>query len=155
AGNQQRNKKIMSVFWLLVAAVSGMVLGVACWLGWHLLLQNGRILLRIEDLEKQVDELEIGESSRGRDKDVPHEKSEARDQSLITSAATNRFSNHSLTLSKIKRGGLMAGTPAPNFRLPRLDGSKLSLEDFRGQRVLLVFSDPHCGPCNVLASELE
>jgi peroxiredoxin len=49
----------------------------------------------------------------------------------------------------------MAGTPAPNFRLPRLDGSKLSLEDFRGQRVLLVFSDPHCGPCNVLASELE
>src|SRR5207244_13580468 len=41
------------------------------------------------------------------------------------------------------------------FRLPRLDGGELSLEELRGKRVLLVFSDPHCGPCNALAPQLE
>ena len=67
-----------------------------------------------------------------------------------------RFGNRSLARSKIKRDGLKAGTPAPDFRLPRLDGQgDLALQDLRGSRVLLVFSDPHCGPCQVLAPELE
>jgi peroxiredoxin len=51
---------------------------------------------------------------------------------------------------------LKAGTPAPDFRLPRLDGKgELSLSELRGRRVLLVFSSPDCGPCNTLAPELE
>src|SRR5205823_1016578 len=44
---------------------------------------------------------------------------------------------------------------APFFRVPRLDGGELSLEEYRGRRVLLVFSDPHCGPCDALAPRLE
>jgi peroxiredoxin len=68
----------------------------------------------------------------------------------------DRFKERSLVRSKIKRDGLKAGTPAPDFRLPRLDGrGDLGLEDLRGRRVLLVFSSPHCGPCNTLAPELE
>ncbi|HEX5221932.1 MAG TPA: redoxin domain-containing protein [Verrucomicrobiae bacterium] len=71
-------------------------------------------------------------------------------------AGAARFGNRSLAHSKIKRDGLKAGTPAPDFRLPRLDGGgDLSLEELRGRRVLLVFSSPGCGPCNVLAPELE
>ena len=66
-----------------------------------------------------------------------------------------RFSNRSLARSKIKRDGLKAGTRAPDFRLPRLDGGELSLGELRGQRLLLVFSSPHCGPCNTLAPQLE
>jgi peroxiredoxin len=85
------------------------------------------------------------------------------DQSLVTSAATgngeeraDRFSNRSLARSKIKRDGLKAGTPAPDFRLPRLDGrGELSLSELRGRRVLLVFSSPNCGPCAALAPQLE
>jgi peroxiredoxin len=78
------------------------------------------------------------------------------DQSLVTSAATSRLSNASLARSKIKRDGLKAGTAAPDFRLPRLDGrGELSLSELRGRRVLLVFSSPGCGPCNTLAPELE
>ena len=150
----KRNEKIMNVLWVLAAAVNWMVLG-ACWLGWHLLRQNGRILLRMQDLEKRLDKLGIGESSSSRHEDIPDEKSEGREQRRDTSAVTNRFSNHSLTRSRINRAGLAAGTPAPNFSLPRPDGSNLSLVDFQGQRVLLVFSDPHCGPCNALAPELE
>jgi peroxiredoxin len=68
----------------------------------------------------------------------------------------NRFSQRSLGRSKIKRDGLKAGTPAPDFTLPRLDGrGELSLGELRGRRVLLVFSSPGCGPCNTLAPELE
>jgi peroxiredoxin len=67
----------------------------------------------------------------------------------------SRFSNRSLAHSKIRRDGLKAGTQAPDFRLPRLDGGELSVGDLRGQPVLLVFSSPHCGPCNTLAPKLE
>ena len=61
----------------------------------------------------------------------------------------------SLKRSRLNRSGLKAGTPAPAFRLPRLDESELSLADFRGERVLLVFSDPDCGPCDELAPRLQ
>ena len=60
-----------------------------------------------------------------------------------------------LATSKIKRDGLKSGTVAPEFRLPRLDGGQLALSDLRGKMVLLVFSSPHCGPCNTLAPKLQ
>jgi peroxiredoxin len=60
-----------------------------------------------------------------------------------------------VTESRLNRSGLKAGTPAPGFRLPRLDGGELALDDYRGRRVLLVFSDPGCGPCDRLAPQLE
>jgi peroxiredoxin len=63
--------------------------------------------------------------------------------------------DESLEGSRIGRNGLAAGTLAPVFRLPRVDGGELALDKYRGRRVLLVFSDPDCGPCNELAPELE
>jgi peroxiredoxin len=63
--------------------------------------------------------------------------------------------NRGLENSRINRNGLPAGTPAPVFRLPRLDGSELCLDKYQGQQVLLVFSDPNCGRCNQLAPQLE
>ncbi|MDR5759411.1 redoxin domain-containing protein [Caballeronia sp. LZ035] len=63
--------------------------------------------------------------------------------------------NKPINKSRLNRSGLRAGTPAPNFRLPSLDGDDLALEDFRGRRVLLVFTDPGCGPCELLAPHLE
>ena len=112
------------------------VVSVGCWLGWQLLRQNGRMLLRLEELEKRLDELQLEESgSNGDDRSA-------------------RFGNRSLARSKIKRDGLKAGTPAPYFRLPCLDGTERSLEEFRGRRVLMVFSDPYCGPCQTLAPHL-
>ncbi|RJF91902.1 peroxiredoxin family protein [Noviherbaspirillum saxi] len=62
---------------------------------------------------------------------------------------------HELTHSKIKRDGLSAGTPAPRFRLPQLDGGELALDEFRGRKVLLIFSDPGCGPCQQLSARLK
>jgi peroxiredoxin len=61
----------------------------------------------------------------------------------------------SLTSSRIKRDGLKAGTPAPEFTLPALDGTEISLSSFRGKTLLLVFSDPFCAPCNSLMPKLD
>ena len=60
-----------------------------------------------------------------------------------------------LKKSRLVRDGLKAGTPAPDFQLPRVGGSELSLAQYRGRRVLLVFSDPACGPCDELAPKLQ
>lgn len=60
-----------------------------------------------------------------------------------------------LSESRINREGLKPGTEAPAFRLPGLDGGEVALEDHRGRRVVLVFSDPTCAPCDRLLPELE
>ena len=61
----------------------------------------------------------------------------------------------SVAESKIPRDGLPTGTRAPGFTLPDLDGKEVSLDQFRGSKVLLVFSDPQCGPCLALDPILE
>jgi len=49
---------------------------------------------------------------------------------------------------------LKAGMNAPLFELPDLTGRMVSLKSYRGRRVLLVFTDPQCGPCDELAPHL-
>ena len=63
-------------------------------------------------------------------------------------------SERPLSESRIQRDGLPAGTPAPPFSLPTAAGGRISLEQFRGSQTLLVFSDPACGPCEVVTDEL-
>jgi peroxiredoxin len=77
--------------------------------------------------------------------------------SLARSAASAKKrlpSKRPLRESRIERGGLKAGTPAPPFSLPDIYGRTVSLEEFRGRRVLLIFTDPHCGPCDQLGPQL-
>ncbi len=47
-------------------------------------------------------------------------------------------------------------TPAPAFRLPDLFGNLVTLDVLlsSGRPVLLIFSDPECGPCNALLPEV-
>src|SRR6267143_2362074 len=125
----------MNAFLIIGIVLAWVAILIGGWLGWQLLRQNGRLLLRIEALEERLNGFEFGEED-----DDP----------------AKRFRNRSLARSRIKRDGLKAGTPAPEFRLPRLDGrGELALSELRGRRVLLVFSSPHCGPCNTLAPQLE
>ncbi len=72
-----------------------------------------------------------------------------------TSNGTKRLrGERSLTESRLLRDGLKAGTPAPLFELPDVYGNMVSLKELRGRPVLLVFSDPQCGPCEALAPHL-
>jgi peroxiredoxin len=59
-----------------------------------------------------------------------------------------------LSESHIERNGLKAGTLAPAFSLSDIHGQTVTLASHRGRRVLLVFTDPHCGPCDALAPDL-
>jgi peroxiredoxin len=59
-----------------------------------------------------------------------------------------------LSESRIERDGIKAGTAAPSFALPDIDGRRVDLAEYRGRRVLLVFSDPECGPCEALMPDL-
>lgn len=115
----------------LVFTWAALAFGV--WFGYQLFRQNGRVLLRLEALEDEIEQI----AAAG---DKPRAKS---------------FGDRSLAGSRINRNGLAPGTPAPGFRLPRIDGGELSLDEYAGRRVLLVFSDPACGPCNQLAPKLE
>ena len=63
-------------------------------------------------------------------------------------------SERPLSESLIEREGLKAGVSAPTFELPDLGGRPVSLADEHGRRVLLVFSDPECGPCDALLPDL-
>jgi peroxiredoxin len=59
-----------------------------------------------------------------------------------------------LSESRIERSGLKPGTRAPSFTLKDVRGRTVSLAQFRGRRVLLVFTDPDCGPCDALMPDL-
>jgi peroxiredoxin len=131
---------------LVGVVVPAILAGFGCWLGYQLLQQNGRLWLRIEALEQRLAE-EGSAPEAGTPSSLPAHEVNGH------AAKVNR-GNRSLADSHIDRNGLPAGTPAPPFILPRLGGGELSLEEFRGRKVLLVFSDPMCGPCDVLASRL-
>lgn len=59
------------------------------------------------------------------------------------------------TPSKVGRNGLKPGRKAPDFTLPDLDGRDVSLHDFEGRQLLLVFMQHGCGPCNQVVPELN
>jgi uncharacterized membrane protein YphA (DoxX/SURF4 family)/thiol-disulfide isomerase/thioredoxin len=60
------------------------------------------------------------------------------------------------TASDRVRRGPAIGAPAPGFELPALEGNTVSLKSLLGlgKPALLVFSDPHCGPCQTLAPDV-
>jgi methylamine dehydrogenase accessory protein MauD len=57
--------------------------------------------------------------------------------------------------SKVNRSGLRPGARAPDFSLPDTAGDLVSLRDFAGRRVLLVFTQSGCRPCHAVMPELN
>ncbi len=88
----------------------------------------------------------------GHDGGLTAESLKAKQDAAVEKA---RAAGLAITESGIKRDGLPAGTLAPDFTLPDVTGREHSLADLRGKPILLVFSDPACGPCEQLAPALE
>src|SRR5438067_442797 len=59
------------------------------------------------------------------------------------------------TPSRLGRSGLMMGKKASDFTLRSMTGAEVSLHDFAGRRILLVFTQAGCGPCARILPELS
>lgn len=99
-------------------------LGGMAWLLVHLLGQNGRLLVRLDKIETAL----VDRDMLSLDDEEDEEEEE----------------------------GLPLGSPAPAFSLTGVHGETMTLDALRagGKPTLLVFSDPHCGPCNALIPDL-
>jgi methylamine dehydrogenase accessory protein MauD len=60
-----------------------------------------------------------------------------------------------MTPSRLGRSGLRPGKKAPDFTLSSAQDSDVSLHDFAGRRVLLVFTQDGCGPCRQIMPGLN
>jgi methylamine dehydrogenase accessory protein MauD len=58
------------------------------------------------------------------------------------------------TPTRLGRGGLKPGKKAPDFTLPSVAGDEVSLHDFCGRKVFLVFTQSGCKPCHRVMPEL-
>ncbi len=87
-----------------------------------LLRQNGRLLLRIDELERRIDDAGVAEA-------VPPPQ---------------------------PHHGLPIGAAAPDFSLSGLYGETVTLESLTSAEypVVLLFTDPNCGPCNALLPQI-
>lgn len=109
---------------LLLLFVVATLVGLG-WLMIQLMRQNGRLLIRIEALE----------AARAPGKAVSGPAPARREK---------------------PEAGLPVGTRAPAFRLSGLDGETFTLDRLRasGKPVVLIFTDPNCGPCRALLPEI-
>jgi peroxiredoxin len=95
------------------------------WLLVHLLGQNGRLLVRFDQIEEALAEHDI---------EILADEEDAQEED-----------------------GLRYADPAPTFDLPGVHGETMTLDALcaQGKPVLLVFSDPGCGPCNALMPDIR
>jgi methylamine dehydrogenase accessory protein MauD len=59
------------------------------------------------------------------------------------------------TPKRLGRDGLKPGKKAPDFTLPSTQGREVSLHDFFGRKVLLVYTQFGCSPCKMIIPELN
>src|SRR5262249_35719832 len=59
------------------------------------------------------------------------------------------------TPKRLGRDGLKPGKKAPAFTLPSANGKEISLHDFAGRKVLLVFTQSGCSPCKAIIPDLN
>lgn len=117
----------LSTFQILVLIGGVLVLGLLAsqwWFLLHLMRQNGRLLVRLEAVENGFGMSGVVPTQNG---------------ALVQ-----------------PQEGLPVDTQAPAFTLEGLYGETLTLDSLRssGKPVMLLFTDPNCGPCNALLPEI-
>src|SRR5262249_41450220 len=111
---------------LLVGVVVVALLALESWVLLKVVSQQGRLLLRIEAIEAQLAAEGMAPQAAAAGKAAP------------------------------PVSGLPIGAPAPAFALSTLAGETMTLEALRalGKPIVLLFSDPGCGPCTALFPEV-
>jgi peroxiredoxin len=130
--------QLSAVQWLAAlraAEIASLVLSIAAltlssviiWLLMQLLGQHGRLLNRLEGLE-----------------------------ALAASAGGGAAAPNLPGQPSTPQVGLAPGTPAPSFSLKGLYDEEITLQSLLagGRSQLLLFADPHCGPCTALMPDV-
>lgn len=109
--------------WVIVVLL-GLVLALLTWFNLDLLRQQGRLMLRLDNLELRMDKLGVA--------------------GLPQTAAAAALP------------GLDIGTLAPEFSATNMSDGVSTLARFLafGRSVVLIFSDPECGPCATMLPRL-
>jgi peroxiredoxin len=127
---------------LEVAVLLAWLAIVLClWAAYQLVAQNGRLLLRVEALERQLGDLvgltfaptSLGsddEHELGTDYGIPEDEAPAG------------------------APGIPVGTVLHDFELPDLDGRQHLRSQMLGQRLLMIFVSPYCRHSRALLSDL-
>ena len=106
--------------YVILIVLQGLIL-ISLWtILYQAVKQQGRLLLRLDDLDHRLTEAGLGAGPG----------------------------------TSTGQGGLEVGTPVTSPGLPDPDGRLISLDDFRGKRVLLVHWNPDCAFCELLAPDL-
>jgi len=113
---------------LLIGIVVLAALAGVAWLLVHLLGQNGRLLVRLDRIEAALEDADI---------ELPDDEDDEEEE-------------------EEEEEGLAFGAPAPAFSLSGLYGETMTLDALRAAEkpVLLIFTDPTCGPCNAMMSDV-
>jgi peroxiredoxin len=112
---------------LVIVVVLLAALVAVGWLLVHLLGQNGRLLVRLDRIEAALEDADIEIADEDEEDDEDEEEE-----------------------------GLAFGAPAPAFSLSGLYGETMTLDSLRAAEkpVLLLFTDPGCGPCNAMMGDV-
>lgn len=110
-----------------LAPLFGLSTAVGWTVAYHLVRQQGRLLIRLDALEARLD---------------------AADR-MVLPVLPNEHSHATAPVP-----GLAVGAEVPPFELPDFTGRMLGPPDFRGGRLLLVHWSPGCGFCELIAPEL-
>jgi peroxiredoxin len=81
-------------------------------------------------------------------------KSIAVTLALVLLQACGGQSHSAGTSSGAQSQFLKPGDPAPAFSAPTIDGKQVSLADYRGKTLLLLFSTTWCGPCKAETADV-
>ena len=121
---------------LAVLAVTIVALAAQGWFLMHLFAQHGRVLGRLDALEVRAAQEPAASGHAAPTRSVPA-------PGLAPAAPAP------------PPLGLPVGAPAPAFAAATMAGGRGALRDLLAARkpVLLLFMDPHCGPCTALVPE--
>ena len=124
---------VMEAAALIALVLVVVMLVLAGWLWLNLMRQHGRLLLRVQELEKRLN--------------LDEAHSISAQLQLNQSGHMNHGNGHVAER-------LSVGDPAPGFVLPDLTGRTVDIADLRGHETALLFWSPACGFCQQMVADL-